>query len=161
MKDQPAMSHQGERDKMRGQTAPSFPLFNSFSKSSAILCLSAALVGCGPGGEPVQGSVLDPGGNQVQGVMVVFYPGGAGEPIQAPVDPEGHFNLRCPSGEYKVTVTSISGATIAPGPSGRPFMRPTGAFVIPRKYSRLGTTDLVVTIPSSGDQDVKIRLSDR
>jgi hypothetical protein len=107
----------------------------------------------------VQGSVLDPSGKQLTGVLVTFYPEGKGDPIPpAPVGVEAHFNLLCPPGDYKVTVQSMTAPNIGRGPAGTPSMAPPGVYVIPMRLTRPSSTDLKITIPPTGDPDLTIHL---
>jgi hypothetical protein len=142
-------------------------LLSSFILHPSSFCLVVCLLltGCGGGGQPVQGSVVGPKGQPLRGVHIKFYQG-TRQPVDTFADPEGHFQVSLPAGEYKVTVAPIgaSAANFTPGLAGNqqggPPVRPDNDFVIPRRYALRDHTPLSVTIPPPNG-DLKLQVQDQ
>ena len=90
---------------------------------------------------------------------VTFYPSKGGPAAYSRIAVDGGYRLSTGSeeglkpGEYKVTVI----ATDNPPPSAPGQAPPIGTRFTPEKYSRLETTDLVVTV-DSGSNQIDLRL---
>jgi hypothetical protein len=154
----------GKRKK--GPDSSSFCCVPSLGRAVLILGVCVALAGCGgPSGPSVQGAVIDWTGKQVMGVMVTFWPEGNKDPISTTIDPQGRFHCRCPAGTYKVTVARIGGGGMGGGgpvggAMGGPPVHPEGFVPIATVYTRPELTPLTVTISSSGDDDLKIPITE-
>src|SRR4051812_43210164 len=139
-------------------------------------CLSLSfLTGCNPGGSnlprtvPALGVVtLD--GKPVDGAQVVLVPAGEGTTgASAVTNASGHFSLRAYEekdgaipGEYKVQVSKtiqvkVEGAKGSVD-GGDPVRFEYG---VPAKYTGFKTSGLSVSIPDTGNKDIKLALTSK
>jgi hypothetical protein len=131
------------------------------------LCLAAS--GCGKGPVPAEGLIVTSEGQPVWGVAVGFWAKGQErQPFTTLTDPEGHFNLTCPGGEYRVTVVPPNakgarrGSGVGPLPSGGRREGPSARVQppVPGPYWRADTTPLRVRVPASGVKDLVLEVQD-
>jgi hypothetical protein len=133
-----------------------------------ILCLLFSLSACTPNTK-LKGLVSGQGivmyeGQPVEGATVSFSPSGEGRAAVGITDKAGKFVLMTLNpgdglapGEYKIIVTKIVDK-VTPETKTSPS-KSERTYFLPVKYADLNTTDLKVTIPPEGKNDIKLNLT--
>lgn len=134
------------------------------------LCL---LVGCNSasisGTVPASGKVTYKG-NPIEGAIVTFVPEGTGRTATATTAVGGLFSLTTVDaagampGKYKVTVDKVdygtSGSSSMEAASTGNAAEGKAKRSLPAKYAAVGSTPLVIEVPSGGKKDIDLALVD-
>jgi len=136
-----------------------------FTLTICVSLLFALPAGCsrGPQIVPVKGKVLY-NGEPLEFGSVMFQPE-AGQPARAEIQPDGTFELTTESpgdgatvGPNRVRVTCYEAQGAAA--SGSEGEMALGKSLIPRRYTDVDTSGIVIDVPPGGQDDVVVRLTD-
>ncbi len=145
-------------------------------KLQALLAISFAafLIGCGPGNPPtatVTGKVTYKG-EPVEGARITFAPDAAeASPANGKTEADGSFSLStfapgdgAMTGTYKVAIKKEqmdeSGAGAHSESGEVPQASDEVKHLLPKKYSRIETTDLTAEVKDTGDNNFVFELKD-
>lgn len=132
---------------------------------SSLLLVAAATTGCsrGPTIAPVSGKVLYNGEPLKFGS--VMFQGESGQPARATIQPDGTFELTTDSmgdgarvGTNRVRVTCYEAQD--PNAAASAGEAALGKLLIPKKYTDIDTSGIVIDVPPGGKQDLVIELKD-
>ena len=143
-------------------TVPKFPMVKSSVRRFLWLLLAIPFVGCsGPKIIPVSGKVTYQG-KPLEFGSVMFQPPGNAAPARGQIDSDGSFQLTtesegdgCNLGMCRVRVTSFEGQRRNDGGSSQESL---GALLIPKKYTRFGTSGISIEVAEGMHQPVLIEL---
>jgi hypothetical protein len=140
----------------------------------AFVMLSCVLIGCnksvGLTGLVSASGELRLNGEPVDNATILFYPVGQTRAASAVTDKNGNFNVMTLNpndgiypGDYIITVTKIEqhGEIIEDSRDEKkpPIDTREIIYFLPSKYSELDTTDLKITIPKNGNNNIALNLT--
>ncbi|MGL4941741.1 MAG: carboxypeptidase-like regulatory domain-containing protein [Thermoguttaceae bacterium] len=141
--------------------------------------LLSAMQGCGESGPRTKGvvpaaGVLTLSGKPIEGATITFVPsGGEGQPASAMSDSSGRFALGALTpgegalpGKYQVAVSrknDVTPLTIEErnrlSDAGKAY-KVVYEYIVPQKYERYNASGIEITIPTTGNKEIKLELSE-